>query len=141
MRIKKAYIKKIFLLLFVVTVLISCKKQQSDIVMNCEQFKQGIIANSEGRVKAEIEKLCQDLFPVVSATDEWGHRNNFIKMAQRISQQCGIDARVDCYACIKTFPPQTEIVVSFTNNGVLAKKTLDISTSSTNKLTFLKMHD
>jgi hypothetical protein len=133
--------KKIFLLLFISTAWISCKKQQSDAVMDCDQFKQGIVANSEDRVKAEIEKLCQDLFPVVSATDEWGHSNNFVKLAQRISQQCGIDADADCYACIKTLPPQTEIVVSFMNNGVQVKKTLDITTSATSRLAFLKMHD
>ena len=133
--------KKIFVLLFVVTALISCKKQQSDTAMDCEQFKQGVIANSEDRVKAEIQKLCQDLFPVVSATDEWGHRNNFIKLTERITQQCGITAQAVCYACIKTLPPQTEIVVSFMNNGLLVKKTLDITTSSTSKLAFLKMHD
>ena len=109
--------------------------------MNCEQFKQGIVANNEDWVKAEIEKLCRDLFPAVTATDEWGHRNNFVKLAQRISQQCGIEGDIDCYACIKTLPPQTEIVVSFMNNGVQVKKTLDITTSSTSKLTFLKMHD
>jgi hypothetical protein len=133
--------KKIFLLLFISATLVSCKKQQSDTAINCDQFKQGIIANSEDKVKAEIEKLCQDLLPVVTATDEWGHRNNFIKLAQRMSQQCGIEADVDCYACIKTLPPQTEIVVSFMNNGVVVKKTLDITTSSTSKLAFLKMHD
>jgi len=133
--------KKFFLFLLVVMALISCKKQQNDKAMDCNQFKQGIVANSEAAVKAEIEKLCQDLFPVVIATDEWGHRENFVKLAQRISQQCGIDARVDCYACIKTLPPQTEIVVSFMNNGVQVKKTLDITTSSTSRLAFLQMHD
>ncbi len=133
--------KKIFLLLFISAALISCKKQQSNTEMDCEQFKQGILAGSEDRVKAEIEKLCQDLLPAVTVSDEWGHRNNFIKLAQRISQQCRVEANVDCYACIKTLPPQTEIVVSFMNNGVLVKKILDITTSSTNKLAFLKMHD
>lgn len=133
--------KKIFLLLFISAALVSCKKQQSDTTMDCDQFKQGIVANSEDRVKAEIEKLCQDLLPAVTATDEWGHRNNFIKLAQRISQQCGISAQADCYACIKTLPPQTEIVISFMNNGVQVKKILDITTSSTSRLAFLKMHD
>lgn len=133
--------KRVFLFLFISAALISCKKQQSDREMDCEQFKQGIIANSEDRVKAEIEKLSQDLLPIVTATDEWGHRDNFVKLAQRISQQCGIDAVADCYACIKTLPPQTEIVISFMNNGVQVKKTLDITTSSTSRLAFLKMHE
>ena len=133
--------KKIFLSLIVFISFISCKKEETDPLMDCGQFKNGILTGNEDQVKTEIEKLCVDLFPAVTASDEWGHGDNFIKLIQRISKQCGIDARVDCYACIKTLPPQTEIFIFFTNNGVLVKKTLDISTSASKKLTFLAMHD
>jgi hypothetical protein len=139
--IQKIAMKKSFLPLFLFIFFVSCNKETTDPAMNCDKFKTGILSVNKDQVKTEIEKLCVDLFPVVTTSDEWGHRENFTKLINRISQQCGMDARLDCYACIKTLPLQTEIFISFPHNGVLVKKTLDISTDSNKKLTFLGLHD
>lgn len=85
--------------------------------------------------------LCSDLLPAITPTDEFGQQTNIYALAQRISQQCGTQAQVLSYAGIMTYPPQSEIKVSFTENGNTYSTVLDICTNQQHMMYLMNMHE
>jgi hypothetical protein len=109
---------------------------------DCLAFKTGIVINDDAAVSAEIEKLTADLFPAAtSSTDPYGQAQNINVLVQRLSAQCDVTATLICYACIKTYPAQSEIRVVFTMNGTAYSRVLDISFTPQNMLTYVHNHE
>lgn len=137
--------KKLLLLLSVSFILGSCKKDSSnpaqEVTCDCEALKNGIISDNAEQVKIEVDQLCVGLNPSVTAADEFGHVQNLSLLAQRISGECGVKATVVCYACIETLPVQSEIRISFDQNGVAYSRVIDIRTSEQSVLSCMGMHE
>lgn len=137
--------KKLLLLLSVSFVLGSCKKDNAnpaqEITCDCDALKNGIMSDNAELVKTEINQLCAGLNPSVTAADEYGHIQNLPLLAQRIAGECGVKATVVCYACIETLPVQSEIRVTFDQNGMTYNRVLDIKTSEQSVLSCLGMHE
>jgi hypothetical protein len=49
------------------------------------------------------------------------------------AKECVDEAIILCNSCIKTLPPQSELIVSFVTNGLTAKMTMDILMDDTLK--------
>jgi hypothetical protein len=108
---------------------------------NCGNFKTGIISDSSAMVGTEVNKLCEDLLPATSSSDEYGQSQNIHILVQRLSQKCDINATLICYACIETLPAQSEIRVSINQNGTVYTRTMDITVTQQNMLIYNGMHD
>ncbi len=64
------------------------------------------------------------------------------KFINRINAECdNISAELICYACIKTSPPQSEILLTTDSASISVNRTLDILTSSEEKLSFVRIHE
>lgn len=123
---------------------VSCNKKDKDAAansFNCEQFKMGISNNDQVAVGTELNKLCVNLFPLASNTSEYGQRQNMNILVQRLSEKCDITAVLICYACIETLPEQSEIKISFNQNGTIHTRILDISFTPQHMLKFQGIHD
>lgn len=123
-----------------VSVIMSCEKR-NDFDINCKSLKKGILNNDESAIKSEISLLIKDLKPEPTTDDEWGHLNNFELLIDRINQCGEISAELFCYCCIKTYPPQSEILITTCSNGQKIQKIFDFMTSNDRNLVYLRMHD
>src|SRR3990170_4537618 len=108
--------KNILILLIPVFLLanINC----SDEITNpCKVLNDGLVNYDVEKVKQEIDEMLDDLFPSPIAGDEIGHHNNLETLVERLQTECGYEVEIVCYACVYTFPPQSEIVIEL-NPGV-----------------------
>ena len=80
--------------------------------IDCDNLKTGIINTDSEIVKAEINKLVTDLVPATTDSDPIGHKENISLLVEQLNIQCTIiTTKLACYACIETFPLQSEILV------------------------------
>jgi hypothetical protein len=122
---------KVIAILFIGLVFLGsgCKKEGVE-SLDCDGFRKGIVANDEERVKKSIAGLLGTY-----------SQENINKLAAAIADQCTATATVDCFECIKTLPPQTEIIVLFNENGTTYRKLLDISYTPQNRMKMVAMHE
>jgi hypothetical protein len=137
--------KNLIFLLSTCLLFTACKKSNDGNPpsgINCEALKLGIITNDETIVATEINAAASDLTPLAPTdADEYGQAQNINLLVQRLSQKCGIKATLLCYSCIETLPAQSEIRISFNQNGMVYDRVLDISVDEQRMLIFRAMHD
>jgi len=106
-----------------------CKKESLN-SSHCDNLKEGLLMNDTKLVVKSIGTLLT-----------FYSEGNLDDFANKITDRCSISATVDCFNCIKTNPPQTEIIFSFVQQGVTIQKKLDISYTPDNKMNILNVHD
>jgi hypothetical protein len=122
-------------------ILMSCDKENLKANIDCESLTNGLLVCSIEQVKTEMDKVTEDLFPEPTDNDQIGQRENINLLIERLNSQCAtIEAKLKCYACVKTLPAQSEIAVSLDSLGVKVEKVLDISTPDDEKLAFIRIH-
>jgi hypothetical protein len=135
------FIRVIIIIALVLTT-ISCDNDSNTHAFNvdCIHLEAGIINYDRDLVNIEITKLLTDLYPAVTNSDPLGHSNNIEILINRMNLCNGISARLFCYACIKTYPLQSEILVETDSSGFALKRILDIKTPEDSKLEFVNIH-
>ena len=133
-----------FTLFFILIIFNGCSTpNENDILLelHCHNLQEGIINTDSEIVGEEINKILSDLDPKNKPDDTIGHKENFEILISRINSKCeNINAELLCYACIKTLPPQTEIILATDSSGVLIFRTIDISTPENGVLRFIRIH-
>jgi len=121
-----------FRLAIIITGLISsltaCKKELNN--SDCDNLRNGLLMNDTKLVAKSIGSLLTSY-----------SEGNLDELASKITDRCNIPATVDCFNCIKTNPPQTEMIFSLVQAGTTIQKRLDISYTPDNKMKILNVHD
>jgi len=121
-----------FRLAIIITGLISsltaCKKELNN--SDCDNLRNGLLMNDTKLVTKSIGSL-------LTLYSE----GNLDELASKITDRCNIPATADCFNCIKTNPPQTEMIFSLVQAGATIQKRLDISYTPDNKMKILNVHD
>ena len=128
--------------LFVVSLLFfaACKTDETG-QANCNDLKSALLAQNAEQVNEEVNKLTQDLSPNPTATDQIGHAENLNRLIDRLNAQCSsLQATLGCYACIKTLPAQSEIIIELDSTGTTVKRVVDISTPEGEFLKSINVH-
>ena len=101
--------------IFVVLNFTSCydKEKEQDREESCSNLVNGIQEMNDIPIKLEISKQTFDLVPKVTDEDPIGHMENMHKLVNRLNDLCNeIEAELICYACIETYPSQSEIKIT-----------------------------
>jgi hypothetical protein len=109
-----------------VSIFLSCKKELNN--SDCDNLKDGLLMN-------DTKLVIKNIGSMLTSYSE----GNLDELANKITDRCNIPARVDCFSCIKTNPPQTEIIFSFVQSGSTIQKRLDISYTPDNKMKILNV--
>ena len=122
--------------------LCACEKDNDDFNIDCNNLVEGIINMDSDAVRKEINELTVDLEPSPTEDDNIGHRKNFDLLINHLNSSCEqISAQMICYACVKTWPVQTELKVTVDSSGVPVTRTIDITTPENNILSCNRIHE
>ena len=134
---------KILILFFTILVIfISCNKDEEHESPNCVSFTEALVYFRTDSIKNVIDELTMDLHPEKNENDQWGHQENVDLLIERLNAKCAsITAVLRCYACIKTYPPQSEIILSTDSSGVEVKRVIDILTPDDDVLKYVNVHE
>jgi hypothetical protein len=124
------YLRLVLLLASITFYLASCKKEALNSSCNCNDLREGLLTNDTKRVAKSLESMLTSY-----------SESNLNELAATITDHCNIPATVDCFNCIKTNPPQTEIVFALAQAANTVQKRLDISYAPDNKMRILNVHD
>ena len=140
-------IRNLEFILFCIVCISSCRRIVNDpvealVVINCETLQAGIINMDTRIVKSEINKIATHLEPLETESDGIGHRENIKSLVTHLNTHCSnINAELLCYACIKTNPPQSEILVTTDSVDGEIKRVIDILTPASSALRCLSVHE
>lgn len=135
--------RKTIAIVLVISVLFTgCRKEgEKPETFSCETLVDGLLLGNNQKVETQINIICSQLVPTPDVLDTAGLRKQIDKMVSILIKNCNVEANVLCYGCIKTLPPQSEVRLSFTHNGGLYHKIIDISSPENHVLRFAGMHD
>jgi len=114
--------------------LLSCKQEEE----NCETLRDDLIAFNLAEVKSELDIWLGELQPDLEDPDI--HFHNLKSFILRLESDCMLDASMVCFACIETYPPQTEIKIKLDSAGHQIHRILDVLTPSDSVMTISSMH-
>ena len=125
-----------YLYLFSLTlILVSCDLDfHSDL---CE----AISYNDDHFVRDHIDDILDNMPPLPEFDDPLGHFYNLESLAIEISKDRCADAVIVCYACIETFPPQSELHVIIDDGRYYVEKYIIIATPPESEMYFIGMYD
>ena len=86
------------------------------------------------------DKLTENLPPEPTKNDPIGHSENLTIITQSIHSCDGLEAEIFCYACVETYPLQSEITIQMDSSGAKIEVIIDISTPSDKILKFSRIH-
>ncbi|MEO5906568.1 MAG: hypothetical protein ABIQ11_07570 [Saprospiraceae bacterium] len=127
-----------FSILILGLLIIACK---DSIELPCQELREGLTETDEVAVAGILNNLLKDLPPVPTNDDLQGHRANLDLFVERLDDQCGFQADVECYACVETFPPISHVGINLDSSGVNIRRTLDIRTPDEALMTVTGVHD
>lgn len=137
-------IANFLIVLFLSVCIPSCDKivDSTDDNLDCDNLKMGIMNMDSEIVKLEINKLVAGLKPNKTVSDNIGQKENIELLINRLNTQCNdINSELICYACIKTNPPQSEILVRTDSVGIAINRVIDIFTPSDANLVCRGIHE
>jgi len=121
------YFRLAIIITGIISSLTACKKELNN--SDCDNLRNGLLMNDTKLVAKSIGSLLTSY-----------SEGNLDELAYKITDRCNIPATVD-FNCIKTNPPQSEMVFSFVQPGATIQKRLDISYTPDNKMKILNVHD
>ena len=108
---------------------------------DCKNLKDGIILLNSEITKTEINKMLSDLEPHSIDKDRGRQFENITTLIERINSNCdSVTAALICYGCIKTLPPQTEILLTADSSGTTIQRVIDIVTPDDDILQCTEIH-
>lgn len=124
-------------ILFSGLLLIGCK---DSVELPCQELREGLAEVDELVVENILNDLLKDLAPNPINDDLTGHRINLDLFVERLDDQCGFEAYVECYACIETFPAISEVGINLDSSGLSVRRILDIRTPDESLMTVTGVH-
>jgi len=110
-------------------------------VVDCAQLNKGLVRMSSDSVATQVNKFTVDLRPISTEEDPWGQEKNLNELIGRLNKNCpDLNAERICYACIKTNPPQSEIMVQADSSGTMVHRVLDILTPDDRTIECIRVH-
>lgn len=106
-------------------------------------FCDAVVLDEDTYIREYLDEILEDLdTPEPSAIDPFGHERNLIEFVVQLNDNndC-MTASILCYACIETFPNQSEILINVIDGGVSVSKIIDISTPAGSDMYFAAMHN
>ena len=135
---------KILYSLLMLVLLLSCENvvENNNVAsVNSDNLLKGLIDVNSDLVNIEINKLTIDLVPSKTNDDRFGHKENINLLIERLNLNCdNIEAEFLCYACIKTYPLQSEIQMTIDSSGTPITRIIDISTPDDAILQCIRVH-
>ena len=109
---------------------------------NYEDFKQALIDMEQDIVKSRIDSIISDIILAGPATSISKNERMFYALVNRLDDISNdISAESHCYACTKTKPPQSEILISIRSSGVEVKRIIDIISPMNDPMSCTGIHE
>jgi hypothetical protein len=112
---------------------------KDEVLVSCEPLTKELLALNVSGVKMILDPQLSQLLPQPTSQDGIGHLKNLQTFMNSV-QACFADVRMDCYACIETFPEQSEIIFMIDSVSVLRRRVIDISTPGNQVMTIRNVH-
>ncbi|NLE63858.1 MAG: hypothetical protein BWY08_01419 [Bacteroidetes bacterium ADurb.Bin174] len=130
-----------FIVVFVVFVFISCDKENTKPNVDWNTLKVGVIQKDKSIIEKEISKLLINTKAKPNDNDIIGQKENVDNLISEFNKSKVLHADLLCYACIETYPEQSEVTITTDSSGVSISRIIDILTPKDNILEFVNIHD
>ena len=99
-----------------------------------------VVHNDSQFVKEYIDDILWELPPIYDGYDPIGHLQNLEILVDELNRDHCADAIISCYACIPTFPPQSEINIIIDDGTYLEERNIIIATPWNGPMFFVGMY-
>ena len=107
---------------------------------SCKQLREDLLLRDFPAVKAELDQWLYGNLPEPTRADPLGHEANLVDFVNRLHELCDFDTGIGCYACIETYPLQSEVYIRLDSVGAEVQRVLDVFTPEQGSMTLRDMH-
>jgi hypothetical protein len=126
---------RIITFILLVAVFGGCDKDITPVSADCNEFKSALFQGDKEKVRGIINRF------IVQSSSLTHTADNLEKLATYISRSCDVKASIGCFACIKTLPEMSEIIVRFHQDAHEETRVIDLSTGDNDdKMIFISLH-
>ena len=126
--------------LFCISLVLLSASCKDTISYPCSDIREGLLNFDLDQAKPGIDQMLEDLTPLSDSTDNIGHEDNLDIFIERLTSDCDLDATIECYGCIETFPVLSHVLVVLDSSGMQIQRALDILTPATGVMTLKNIH-
>jgi hypothetical protein len=106
----------------------------------CEFLIDGVVHFDATLAQSQIRLWLDSLQPQPTTEDPIGHEANLQSFVQDLKTDCGIEASIECYACIETFPVLSHVTMNLDSAGISVYRVLDIVTPTDSIMSLRDIH-
>ena len=122
--------------ILLIAVFYGCDKEVTTRTADCNEFTSALILQDKPQVKQFIDQY------IIQSSALTHTENNLQKLVTYISSKCRVQASIQCYACIKTLPEMSEIVLRWQDGNNEVTRRIDLSGGfNDDKMQFRSVHD
>lgn len=103
-------------------------------------FCDALINKDISFVKNHVDNIANNLFPYPDYIDPIGHEINLQILADELSIDPCLTASVLCYACIETYPYQSELLITINSESAFFQIIMDIAVPEDGSMYFVSLH-
>ena len=136
--------KVLYLVIIFLITTISCDSEDDNELIqkiDCDTLVSGLLNYNNDKLAPEFNKITGNLEPNPNNIDQIGHQQNLQKVVDELNKCDLISSELLCYACIETYPPQSELLVSIDSSGQIVERIVDIRTPDDSIIRFVRVHE
>ena len=139
----KSKINILFITVTTMMVLAVCTKSQTYSVpyLNSAELAKNIVNDDIEALRKQIDAYFCRLAPKPTEEDKFGNIERFNRFVADLKQSVDIEVIYDCYECVKTLPPISEIKVKAVYQNQELERVIDLFLRDGEVLKFLTLHE
>lgn len=99
--------------------------------IDCSKMKNSFLTEDYSYANSIINSICQYLPPSPTSSDPQGHKENTNKLINTLNLSCtDLNFNLDCYACLVSLPPKSNVSVLIDSSGVIVHRAILINVPS-----------
>lgn len=120
--------------------LYGCKKDSPAASERCEKLVQALGEEDKDALREQIDAIIAGL-KLQSPAAFTGQQEDMNRFVAKLNECSDLEATLICLWCIDTLPPQTEIKVTFSWNGVQITRIIDLIQVTGSGFRFASVHE
>lgn len=130
----------IILIPLLILLFVNRVKSENPDKIKCKTIVSLIVSGNVAELNSVLKDFLSTTIPKPKSDDQTGHFENLQLLVKKLGECNKISSSIKCYACIETYPLQSEVTLVIDSLGVEVSRKVDIVTPENGVLSIARIH-